>query len=259
MNLILFEEYELGKSLPRGDERTVHLLKVLRKRPGDSFEAGVLGRGRGTGRVEKIGLDGSLFVSLRIDGESPPRHPLRVAVGFSRPIQIRRLLRDLSNLGTGAIDLVGTDLGEKSYQDTKLMRDGGAHAALIEGAAQSRDTTIPALAVFPTLDAWLDERPWDAEAEAQSRGTGLSAGPRTVPLLVAADNVRPEGAMARISPTRRPVVLAIGSERGWTDREREALEAAGFTRLSLGGRALRTETACVAAAVLALEKIGEMD
>jgi RsmE family RNA methyltransferase len=250
MNLILFETFELGKPLPRGDQRTVHLLKVLRKKPGDSFEAGILGGGRGTGRIERTGLDGSLFVSLRVEGEAPPRLPLWVAAGFVRPIQVRRLLRDLSSLGTGAVDLVGTDLGEKSYRDTKLMKDGGARAALIEGAMQSRDTTIPPLGVFPSLDAWLQERPWEAGG-----GRGL----RTVPLLVAADNVRPEGAMARIGPTRRPVVLAVGSERGWTDRERDALEAAGFTRLSLGGRALRTETACLAAAVLMLEKIGELD
>jgi 16S rRNA U1498 N3-methylase RsmE len=36
------------------------------------------------------------------------------------------------------------------------------------------------------------------------------------------------------------------------------MEAAGFLRLSLGSRALRTETACVAAVVLAIEKIGEL-
>jgi RsmE family RNA methyltransferase len=53
-------------------------------------------------------------------------------------------------------------------------------------------------------------------------------------------------------------VLAIGSERGWSERERDLFEAAGFLRLSLGSRALRTETACVAAAILALEKIGEL-
>jgi len=64
--------------------------------------------------------------------------------------------------------------------------------------------------------------------------------------------------MSRITPTKRPVVLAIGSERGWTDHEREFLKNAGFLRLSLGSRALRTETACIAAAVLAIEKIGEL-
>jgi RsmE family RNA methyltransferase len=53
-------------------------------------------------------------------------------------------------------------------------------------------------------------------------------------------------------------VLAIGPERGWSDRERKLLEDSGFLRLSLGERALRTETACVAATVLAMEKIGAM-
>jgi 16S rRNA U1498 N3-methylase RsmE len=36
------------------------------------------------------------------------------------------------------------------------------------------------------------------------------------------------------------------------------LEQAGFARLSLGKRALRTETACVVAVALALEKTGEL-
>jgi RsmE family RNA methyltransferase len=50
----------------------------------------------------------------------------------------------------------------------------------------------------------------------------------------------------------------VGAARGWSDQERDALEDAGFLRHSLGSRALRTETACVAAAVLALEKTGEL-
>jgi RsmE family RNA methyltransferase len=54
------------------------------------------------------------------------------------------------------------------------------------------------------------------------------------------------------------VVLAIGPERGWSDRERQLFAAAGFTRLSLGPRALRTETACTAALVLVMEKLGAL-
>jgi RsmE family RNA methyltransferase len=247
VNLILFEPYELGKALSRRDERTIHLLKTLHKKAGDSFEAGILDGQRGSGRIEKINLDGSIQVSLQVHESPPPRLPIRLAVGFPRPIQLRRLLRDLSNLGLGAIDLVGAELGEKSYRDTKLLHDGGARAALIEGAVQSRDTTIPALLAFPRLEDWLRERPWDKPPA------------RPIPLLIAADNVRPEGALSRLSPTSRPVVLAIGAERGWSDRERDLLEAAGFLRLSMGSRALRTETACVAAAILTMEKTGELD
>jgi len=246
VNLILFEAHEVGKSLPRRDERTVHLLKVLHKKTGDSFEAGLLDGGRGSGKIEKINLDGSVTFSLDAQGSPPPRLPLRVAAGFSRPIQIRRLLRDLSSLGVEAIDLFGTELGEKSYRDTKLLNDGGARAALIEGASQSRDTSIPALSVFDSVEDWLRQCPWEKHYRP------------TPPLLIAADNIRPEGALSRVAPSKRPVVLAVGSERGWSDHERDLFEAAGFSRLSLGSRALRTETACVAAAVLALEKIGEL-
>jgi RsmE family RNA methyltransferase len=252
VNLILFEAHELGKALPRRDERTVHLVKVLHKKTGDVFDAGLLDGGQGIGKIEKIAIDGSITFSLDVQGLPPPRLPIRVAVGFPRPIQIRRLLRDLSMLGVEEIDLFGTDMGEKSYRDTKLLDDGGARLALLEGAMQSRDTTIPALSVFNRLEDWLKKRPWEPDQNSQLPKK------HTTPLLIAADNVRPEGAMSRITPTKRPVVLAIGSERGWSDRERDLFETAGFLRLSLGSRALRTETACVAAAVLALEKIGEL-
>lgn len=256
MNLILFEPAELASPLPKRDERAVHLAKVLRKKAGEEFDAGVLGGRLGRGRIEEIAADGSLRVSFAPLEEAPPRLPVRVAVGFPRPIQLRRLLRDLSSLGVAAVDLVGTELGEKSYRDTKLLEDGGARAALIEGAAQARDTRLPILAAYPTLASWLRARPWGDAPRA----------------LVAPDNVRPSLALAALSPAvlspaggaasfgalPGEFVLAVGSERGWSDRERGALEAAGFLRASMGARALRTETACVAAVVLALEKIGAL-
>lgn len=276
MNIILFDPAEIGKPLPRRDERTIHLLKVLHKKTGDSFEAGLLGGNRGVGHIDGIRLDGAIVYSLDLREEPPPRYPVRVAVGFPRPIQIRRLLRDLSNLGLEAVDLIGTELGEKSYRDTKLLTDGGAHSALIEGAAQARDTRIPALSVYSSLEDWLAEQPWEKPLPADRSLSGNNSPPEDTspknaylnwsvyaegspsrrPLLIALDNVRPEGALALLSALGQSMVLAVGSERGWSDRERDELEEAGFLRLSMGERALRTETACTAAAVLALEKIG---
>jgi 16S rRNA U1498 N3-methylase RsmE len=267
MNLILFERAELdgaGGILFRRDERAVHLLKVLRKQAGGVFEAGVLDGGLGTGVIGEVGAERLRF-SLALDREPPPRTPLRLAVGFPRPVQLRRLLRDCASLGLTAVDLVGTELGEKSYRDTNLLHDGGARAALIEGAVQARDTRLPELAVYPNLAGWLAARPW---------GT-----PEDAPLLVAADNVRPQGSFAGVNPAGRGgsvkpagfgakgetapssmmTVLAVGCERGWSEHERDMLEGAGFRRLSLGRRALRTETACVAAAALLMEKMGLLD
>jgi len=250
VNIILLEEHELGRSLPRRDERTIHLLKVLHKKQGDEFEAGILGGKRGTGRIEKINLDGSIFITVNASEPPAPRLRIRMAVSFVRPIQLKRIFRDLSNIGVSAIDLIGTDMGEKSYRETKLLVDGGAQAALIEGAIQSRDTQIPDFAVFESLEKWIQERPWEL---AESKHASFSR----IPLLLAMDNVRAEGSFFHLTPTSRPGIIAVGPERGWSDRERDLFEQAGFLRLSMGNRPLRTETACVAAATLAMEKIEE--
>ncbi|MCL2602594.1 MAG: RsmE family RNA methyltransferase, partial [Treponema sp.] len=150
---------------------------------------------------------------------------------------------------------------------TKLFTDGGAHAALVEGAVQARDTRIPTLSVYSCLEDWLAARPWDRPPPHESptlpgkfasqRWSAYAAGSLgRSPLLIALDNVRPEGSVALLSALGQHIVMAVGCERGWSDRERGELEKSGFIRLSMGERALRTETACTAAAVLALEKIG---
>jgi RsmE family RNA methyltransferase len=248
-------------SLPRRDKRAMHLLKVLNKKPGDHFDAGVLGGKLGKGHILTVNK-GAIECSFTLDAEPPRRTPLRLGVGFPRPIQLRRLLRDCASLGLAAIDLISTELGEKSYRDTKLLDDGGARNALIEGAVQARDTRLPEIAVYPSLAAWLRTIPRQSEGG----------------ILVAADNVKPHGSFSGIALSGRTSlvqsestqsvsdqsdtafsVLAVGSERGWSSHERNMLEKAGFLRLSMGERALRTETACTAAVILLMEKMGLMD
>ena len=47
-------------------------------------------------------------------------------------------------------------------------------------------------------------------------------------------------------------ISAIGSERGWTDRERKLLEDNGFIRCGMGERIMRTETAATVAGSIIL-------
>ena len=259
MNLILFTDAELlnvqdcdqgikaSAFLKRPDLRAVHLCKVLHKEKGEPFDAGVLGGKTGSGSIAEINNAG-LTINLVLDTEAPPRTPICLGVGFPRPIQLRRLLRDCASLGLNAVDLICTELGEKSYRDTKLLEDGGAQAALIEGAVQARDTRLPELSVYPSLAKWLHNKTSAASSQADS-------------IFIAADNVQPQGTFRGFNPFPgiTNAVLAIGSERGWSDNERHLLESSGFVRLSFGSRSLRTETACIAAAVLVMEKIGLLE
>jgi RsmE family RNA methyltransferase len=157
-------------------------------------------------------------------------------VGFARPIQLRRILREAANFGLESVDIFGTDLGEKSYRNTTLLEDGGAHRSMIEGAIEARDTRLPAVRFYDSVAAWL-------------------TGPFRPCRRIALDNETPAGSFfdETVSPTG--FILAVGSERGWSGHERVLLESAGFTRLSIGERALRTETACIAAVVLAMAQM----
>jgi RsmE family RNA methyltransferase len=53
-------------------------------------------------------------------------------------------------------------------------------------------------------------------------------------------------------------VAAIGSERGWTDKERILLEENGFIRWGMGERIMRTETAATVSASIILAQLGKI-
>ena len=55
---------------------------------------------------------------------------------------------------------------------------------------------------------------------------------------------------------KKNLVAAIGSERGWTDKERDFLVEKGFTLCSMGERILRTETAATVAGSIILSQLG---
>ena len=78
-------------------------------------------------------------------------------------------------------------------------------------------------------------------------------------ILICLDNVNPEGSLGSTQIETTPsksVIAAIGSERGWTDRERELLEATGYVRCDMGERIMRTETAATVAGAIILSGLG---
>ena len=56
----------------------------------------------------------------------------------------------------------------------------------------------------------------------------------------------PSGHASPRANTDERVLLAIGPEGGWNDFELNLLEQHRFTRVGMGARTLRTDTACIA-------------
>lgn len=243
MNMLFLDPSEIGAPSPRSDERIKHILKVLKKVAGDELAAGTPDGMLGTARIESYDGDAMRF-SFRPEREAPALRPITLLLGFPRPIQANRILKDLASLGVGHIILSGTELGEKSYFQSDFFKNREFRAALIEGAEQAANPRLPEVDTAWTLGRALDKL--DVMQ--------LSAG------RWAFDPYRAETAFGAVSlhcaPGTTSLVLAIGSERGWTPAELDLMSNRGFSFATLGDRILKTETATITAVALALSKLG---
>lgn len=236
MNIILFEEDELDSDLLYNDTRAIHIRDILKLNEGDIFTAGIIGGEVGTARLNARGAIGWKW-TFSASGESPPLLPLTLILGCPRPPVAKRLLKDMTSIGVREIRSCATDLNEKSYLTSKLWREGLWRGAVVEGAVQGGSTNLPAVRTSQSLERALEDLPVSA-------------------VRVAFDNSDGVKSFGSWNEQFQESVLAIGPERGWSDRERTLLEARGFVRLHLGRRILRTETACSVGAALLLSRMG---
>ena len=249
MNICLFTNDEIKNPLSLRDDRAQHIIKVLHKKAGENFTAGIVGGASGTAVIREINDQGITF-DFTAGGDGKPLTKLEMIIGFPRPIQLKRLLRDIAALGVGRVHLTGTDLGEKSYMHSNLVERGSAYQMLLDGTVQAGSTHVPELCLYKTLDECLEA------VTAGEAGTAASAG-----VLLALDNINPSARLADAvkqgsGGAGSRVIAAIGSERGWTDRERKLLEEQGFVRCGMGERIMRTETAATVAGAIILSELG---
>ena len=246
MNICLFSQDEISKPLPLRDERAQHIIKVLHKKAGDTFTAGVIGGQSGVATITELSTSGDnpgIIFDFSPVGDGKPLAPFEMIIGFPRPIQLKRLLRDIAALGVSRVHLTGTDLGEKSYMQSNLVERGTAYQMLLDGTVQAGSTHVPELCLYKTLDECLA-----AIESSCTEGTDT--------LRLALDNVNPSMRLADAVHPASLVVAAIGSERGWTERERRLLEANGYIRCGMGERIMRTETAATVAGAIILSESG---
>ena len=215
----------------------MHLLEVLRRREGDSFDAGIINGARGRGTLVAIGKD-SLALSFFWGESPPPLSPLFAIVGLPRPQTARDLLRDLTTLGVAEMHFVRTDKGEPGYAASTLWQSGAWRECVISGAAQAFCTRLPEVTHGRALADVIAALPAPS-------------------VRLALDNYEGTTALSAVAlPPHPHAGLALGSERGWSAAERDLLRAHGFALVHLGARVLRTESAGIAAVTLLKARLG---
>lgn len=237
MNRILFERDEVapGGLVRLSDRRADHVRKVLRSKPGDSLRVGVLDGEAGTAVVEAI--DGHEVVLRAAFGESAPVPWFDLLLAVPRPKVLRRLWAEIAAVGVGRVILVNAFRVERCYFDTHWLTEETWRPLLVEGLEQAGATQVPEVLVRRAFKPFVqDELPaLYADAPKWVAHPRLPGGARLLaPVADGAVSARP--------------LLAVGPEGGWVDFELGLLRDAGFRPISLGDRALRTDTAIVALA-----------
>ena len=238
MNIILFHEKPENHAISRMDERGRHIIKILHSKPGDQILMGLIDGCYGMATVTAID-DEWIYIDWDPRKESPPLYPVELVVAQVRPICMKRILRESVSLGVRKIHVCGADTAEKSYAESHLWTRNEYKKFLIHGAQQAVSTHIPECIRYRSVN----------ELTLDKSATKLML-----------DNIDPVEKLMTIDipKTNSFVVLAVGPERGWSNRERDYLESRGFIRVGMGSRVLRTETACSAGLGITLCRMGYM-
>ena len=234
MNLILFNEQTPELLLEAEDPRSQHLRKVLRRRVGDFFDAGVVRGPRGRGRIAAE-RGGQLHLLFNWEKEPTQPCPVDLALGHPRPQSARRILRDAASMAVNSLSFILAERAEKSFADSSLWSTNEWERRLREGAEQGFHTWIPSVSHRRSTLDWLDSM----RSPAQWKRCAL-------------DPYEPSCSLRDFIGSWEPgavegVILALGPERGWSNEERNLLRERGVPLCHLGPRILRSDTACAVA------------
>ena len=234
MNIILFSPEEDITTLKAEDIRYQHIKNILKLKEGDTFEGGIINRTYEKFTIEKIDDSKMVLSHETLDKKVESEYPVSVFCSIIRPIDAKKVFKNLCTIGAEHIYLGKTDKTEKSYSNGNLWSKEKYYPLLVEGAQQGASPYIPEVTVHYSLDTFLEKN----SDKFQNR--------------IALDNYQYTIPLQKAQLAAGKTIMAVGGERGWSDRERKLLLDYGFTLCSMGSRVLRTEAAClVGFAVLA--------
>lgn len=170
-----------------------------------------------------------------IERESPLR--VRLAQGISRGERMDFTIQKAVELGVAGIAPLATERSTVRLDESRARKRAEHWQGIVRHAAeQSGRTRMPVLEPAQSLQQLLLNLPEPGRLLLDP-GAETALGSLALP---------------------REVCLAIGPEGGFSPAERQQLEAAGFQRLRLGPRILRTETAALVALSILQDHAGDL-
>ena len=228
-------------SLPEGTARHV---QVLRLQPGHEI---TLFNGQGGEWDATITRMGRSEVDVTLGVHRPDEReagrPVQLALGMPANERMDWLVEKATELGAASLQPLHTSrsvlrlAGERAEKKQKHWQ-----SVAVAACEQCGGNRVPPVAPVQDIAAWLKALP-PADPQAPALRCLLSLVPGSVPLA---------SALAGL-PRLAPVYFLSGPEGGLSPAEEALATAHGFVPVTLGARVLRSETAALAALLLAVQ------
>jgi len=228
--IFVSDNLSTGQQLQLGGDRARYIGRALRLRVGDSISVFNGDDGEFSATVVTIAKDA---VIVQIDSATAPATEsnlkLHLVQGISRGERMDFVVQKATELGVKRISPVLTEYGVVKLDAARAAKRRDHWQGIAESACEQSGRTRPPLIDTPMdLNMWFGGRTREADTD-----------------LI----LRPEAAqpLASIKAPSTKLCLLIGPEGGFSAREYDDADIAGFAAVSLGPRILRTETAALAA------------
>ncbi|MCH7980979.1 MAG: 16S rRNA (uracil(1498)-N(3))-methyltransferase [Proteobacteria bacterium] len=222
-------------------EQANYLGRTLRSRVGDTVTVFNGDGGEWPASIEHIGKNS---VTLRLGAvvESATESPLKIHLvqGISRGERMDFVVQKATELGVSRITPILTHHGMIKLDQKRADKRRQHWQHIAESACEQSGRTQPPRIDEPVaLNTWFGDRDPAGTMEIVLQATATAS-------------------LVSLSAPTAGLCLLVGPEGGFSEREYEDAEIAGFQAASLGPRILRTETAALAAVTVAQSCWGDL-
>lgn len=179
------------------------------------------------GQLKILSVDGaSAKIKIEERQPVPPRVPVTLICGLSRPQTMKKVLHTVAACGAQAVHFVRCERSEKSYLDSDFLKSESLESEFIQLREQLWDSYVPEVKIFPRFRPYIEDEfdvlvpSFEGRFLADFGGADFSTQLQELP---------------------KSYCVAVGPEAGWNDFEREQFLAKGFSPVSFSERMLRVE------------------
>ena len=227
MNMVLLREEDFvhGSRVVLVGRRFTHIAQVIRPEVGDTVTVGLLNAQLGEARVLSLG-ESEVEMEVVFEADPPPPLPVNLFMALPRPKSLFKILQLAATMGVKQIHLFNTSRVDKSFWQSRRLRQEAMEEHLVIGLEQAKDTVMPKVHLHRLFAPLInDEMP------------SIAAGKRRFLAHPCPEQAPCPHAL------NAPADLAIGPERGLIDHEVRRFVESGFEVVGLNDRILRVEQA----------------